>query len=120
MSLKPPLPVGDHYKYFHGTQFVQYQSKVGNSFATAITVVGLKREDTKPLQQGNQGVQVARHLVLWSIWRESMSSPVIPKRGDILTATTISGSKAFIVEEVKYSDWTSRYKLYCYQQGNGA
>lgn len=120
----PALPIGGHWQFFHGVQQISYHAFDGTNYASEetnpVTAYALKRMDTKRLKTGNLKMRATEHQVHWSIWKDTFSTPTIPKRGDKFTATTVAGSVTWIIKEVDYCDFTTRYRCLCYQEGNGA
>lgn len=114
------LDISGDWVVFDNSQSIQYYSRSSDgTFAAPITVTALKREDHKKHLEATS-VEVAQHLVIWEIFRATMSTQKIPKRGDKLVATTISGVTTWIVDSADYSDFTTRYRTMCYQVGQGS
>lgn len=114
------LDISTDYTIFDNTITVQYSRRLtDDTFAAAIDVLALKRQDNKNSKEINS-VEYNFHNCIWEVWPQTAIASFIPKRGDKFSATGISGTKIWVVEGVDYSDFTTRYRLRCYQEGMGA
>jgi hypothetical protein len=108
-----PMDVSYDYLGFDNLQTVSYWSRTSDSaYNQPVNATALKRADTKVYLESD-AVELRTLTATWNIWERSL--PVIPKRGDKFSACGISGVQTWIVEEVEYLDWTSRFRLQCYQ-----
>lgn len=115
------LNIDDDWMIFDNLQTITFYSKISDgTFAAGIGGQALKREDHKVYKEAESQFELNKHYVIWEIWKTSMNSPVVPKRGDKLTALTISGLQTFIVTRLDYCDFTSRYRTFTYQSNEGS
>ncbi len=119
------LDISGDWVIFDNTQTVSYYVRLTDgTFATARTCTALKREDKKKYEEFAE-VEYADHYCTWETWTETFEIDgtfilTIPKRGDKFVATTITGSQTWIVEESDYCDFTTRFRMISYQEGQGS
>lgn len=113
------LDVSNDYLIFDWTEPISYFPRL-----TELTYLGpyfcnhaLKREDLKKYILGDLQIELSQHQVIWEIWKADMSTVFIPKREDKFIRQL--DSSVWVVEDVSYSDKSTRYRLttYAYNQG---
>lgn len=120
------LDISQDYLIFDNTMTIVYMPYNGDgTYGSNLNITALKREDHKRLKPGNKKVQAQTHETIWEVATASMQpSKVIPKRGDKFMAPTNTPggvtSTTFVVKDVDYCDFTTRYRLFCLQSGQGA
>jgi len=111
------LDLSGDWVIFDNNQSITYYSRLSDgTFGAGVGVTALKREDHKKAESINS-VEFPFHICIWEIWATTFGSPVVCKRGDKFTAATVTGVQTWIVERVDYSDFVTRYRLGCYQEG---
>lgn len=120
----PTLDVANDWQTMHGLQDITYKIRVNETTwdNTGMHAMALKREDNKRNAMGRDNASYAIHGVFWEVWNTSFDIPdnIVPKSGDKFSTTTVGGNVEFLVLNVDYSTFTTRYRLHCEQLGQGS
>lgn len=93
---------------FDGLETINYYQRLTETtWGTAISISGLKRQDSKLIKKFTDDGEYTGVIVIWEVFSNQLV--IQPCEGDKLIA---SDSQSYIVKQIDRCDFNSRYRLF--------
>ncbi len=108
----PTLDISQDWQLIDNLQTLQYYPVVSDGVWNGpFNVKALNGVPNASIMVGLQDIVVSHTVTSWNLWKATMQSSFVPKRGDYLTAD----DGRWDVLRVEICDYGNRYRLFCYQ-----